>query len=148
MVTLTVTVHTRHFDREKALEVILCIAEQLHAPSLHSISKMLYLADKRHLQEYGRFICGDQYIAMEYGPVPSDIYDMMKVPAGRHSIDVDWDVLVKEAFDVSLGREIKPLRPANRGLLSESEIQCIEHTVAKFRHKSFGELTDISHDAA
>lgn len=142
------TVHAKHFDREKALEAILFIAERLSAPTLHSISKMLYLSDKLHLQEYGRLICGDRYIAMEYGPVPSAIYDMMKVADGRESIDVDWDELIKEAFQVSLGRNIEPLRLANMDFLSESEKNCITETIETYGHKSFGELTDITHDAA
>jgi hypothetical protein len=65
-------VHARSFDRDKALEVILFIAEKLGAPTLLIISKILYLADKRHLQDYGRLICGDRYIAMEFGPVPCE----------------------------------------------------------------------------
>ena len=72
-------VHIKHFDRDKALEAILYIANSLHNPTFHSISKMLYLSDKLHLQDYGRLICGDSYVAMEYGPVPSAIYNMMKV---------------------------------------------------------------------
>lgn len=148
MGTVAMAVHAKHFDREKSLEAILYIAEKLPAPTLHSISKMLYLSDKLHLQDFGRLICGDRYIAMEYGPVPSAIYDMMKVPDGRESIDVDWDELIKDAFQVSRGRNIKPLRPANADFLSESEKTCISKTIEKYGHKSFGELTDITHDAA
>lgn len=104
------TVHVKHFDREKALEVILYIANNLDGATFHSISKMLYLSDKLHLQEYGRLICGDRYIAMEYGPVPSAIYDMLKVAANRTSIDVDWDELIQDAMGVSHGRNVFPKR--------------------------------------
>lgn len=37
-------VHIKHFDRDKALEVILYIARSLRNPTFHSISKMLYLS--------------------------------------------------------------------------------------------------------
>jgi len=82
-------IHAHLFDREKAIEATLFMAKLLPNPTKHSISKMFYLADKLHLQEYGRLICGDRYIAMEYGPVPSAIYDMMKVAAGQGRIDPD-----------------------------------------------------------
>jgi uncharacterized phage-associated protein len=141
-------VHVKHFDRDKALEAILFIAEQLKTPSMHSISRMLYLSDKLHLQEYGRMICGDRYIAMEYGPVPSAIYGMMKVADNRESIDVDWDELIQEAFDVCKGRYIAPKRAPDLDLLSRSEIECIKQTTARYGTKSFGELTDITHDEA
>ena len=141
-------VHVKHFDREKALEVILFIAGNLDGANLHSISKMLYLSDKLHLQEYGRLICGDRYIAMAYGPVPSAIYDMMKVAACRKSIDVDWDEIILDAMRVEHGRNVIPKRECNLDMLSESEIDCIKNAIAEYGHKSFGELTDITHDSA
>jgi len=141
-------VHIKHFDRDKALEAILFIAKSLHNPTFHSISKMLYLSDKLHLQDYGRLICGDRYIAMEYGPVPSAIYDMMKVAAKKDSIDVDWDEIIQEALMVKRGRDVIPKRESNLDLLAESEIECIQKTIAQFGNKSFGELTDITHDSA
>jgi uncharacterized phage-associated protein len=142
------TVHVKHFDRDKALEVILFIAHNLEGATLHSISKMLYLSDKLHLQEYGRLICGDRYVAMAYGPVPSAIYDMMKVAAGRKSIDVDWDEIIVEAMQVMHGRNVIPKRECNIDMLSESEIECIKSIIAEHGRKTFGELTDITHDSA
>lgn len=142
-------IHIKHFDRDKALEVILFIAKSLQgAATYHSISKMLYLSDQLHLQEYGRLICGDRYIAMEYGPVPSAIYDMMKVAAMRKSIDVDWDEIIQDAMGVRHGRNVFPKRDCNMDLLSESEFECIQQTLSKFGKKSFGELVDITHDSA
>lgn len=141
-------VHMKHFDRDKALEAVLFIAKSLSSPTFHSISKMLYLSDKLHLQEYGRLICGDRYIAMEYGPVPSAIYSMMKVAAQKQSIDVDWDEIIQDALDVRHGREVIPKRDSDMDMLAESEIECINKTLAEYGNKSFGELTDITHDRA
>lgn len=140
--------HARVFDREKALETILLIAKHLNTPTLHSVSKILYLADKRHLQDFGRLTCGDKYIAMEYGPVPSGVYDMMKVAGDRHRIDPDWDEVIKDAFEVRGGRRIKLKRQPDTALLAESEIDCIKKTIIKYGKKSFGQLTDITHDEA
>jgi uncharacterized phage-associated protein len=141
-------VHIKHFDRDKALEAILFIAQSLRNPTFHSISKLLYLSDKLHLQEYGRLICGDRYIAMEYGPVPSAIYNMMKVAAKKESIDVDWDEIIQEALDVRLGREVVAKRESDVDMLAESEIECIRQTIARYGNRTFGQLTDITHDSA
>jgi uncharacterized phage-associated protein len=141
-------VHIKHFDRDKALETILFIAKNLHNPTYHSISKMLYLADKLHLQRYGRLICGDRYIAMEYGPVPSAIYNMMKVAAAAESIDVDWDEIIREAMTVRHGREIIAKRDCDLDMLAESEIECLRQTIAEHGSKTFGELSDFTHDEA
>lgn len=141
-------VHARLFNREKALEAILFIAAQLKTPTMHSIAKMLYMSDKLHLQDYGRLICGDRYIAMEYGPVPSSVYDMMKVSAGKCRIDPDIDEVILEAIEVAHGRNIIIKREPDMALLAESEIECIRKTVTEYGHLSFGELTDLTHDAA
>lgn len=140
--------HARLFNRDKALEAILFIAARLKSPTMHSIAKMLYLSDKMHLQEYGRLICGDRYIAMEYGPVPSAIYNMMKVPAGRFTFDQDMDEALREAFDVENGRNVVPKRTAEAAVLSESETECIEAIIKLYGSKTFGQLTDITHDDA
>jgi uncharacterized phage-associated protein len=142
------SIHIKHFDRDKALEAILFIAKALHTPTFHSISKMFYLSDKLHLQEYGRLICGDRYIAMEYGPVPSAIYNMLKVAAKIGSIDVDWDEMIQEALTVQRGRDVYPVRDSNLDRLAASEIECLEKTLSEFGNKSFGELTDLTHDTA
>lgn len=141
-------VHARLFNREKALEAIVFIARRLAAPTMHSVSKMLYLADKAHLQAWGRVICGDHYVAMEYGPVPSVVYNMMKVPAGKFAFDPDIDELINEAFSIKNGRTVVPKRDAEVQLLAESEIECIMGTINKYGGKTFGELVDITHDEA
>ncbi len=66
------------FDEDVAIEVILYIANRVPHPTFHLIFKIMYFADKAHLERYGRFICGDSYVAMRNGPVPSVTYDMLK----------------------------------------------------------------------
>jgi uncharacterized phage-associated protein len=145
---MKMSVHIKHFDRDKALEVIVFIAKHLEYPTLHSVSKMLYLADKIHLQDYGRLICGDKYIAMEYGPVPSAIYNMMKVAGKRSTIDVDCDEIILEAIEVINDRSVKARRDCNMDMLSESEVECLKKTIDEYGSKTFGQLTDITHDEA
>ena len=44
----------------------------------YDIVKSLFLADRSHLNEWGRPITFDNYFAMEHGPVPSLAYDLLK----------------------------------------------------------------------
>lgn len=64
------------FDANKSLQAVLYVVNRLKRRDFHKIFKVLYFADRTHLIKYGRPITGDTYIAMEYGPVPSMIYDM------------------------------------------------------------------------
>lgn len=141
-------VSARSFDVGKAIEAILFVATNLANPTFHSVSKVFYFADKKHLERYGRLICGDSYVAMKHGPVPSQTYDLMKVPVGRVWVNPDQAVLIQSAFDVSSGCRIQAKRQPELRQLSESEIECLEASIAEFGGKTFGELTRLSHDAA
>ena len=61
-------VFTSNFD-QAALAAVLYVAHRLPHSTLHTLSKVLYFADRKHLERYGRFIFGDTYIAMKFGPV-------------------------------------------------------------------------------
>ena len=66
------------FNKEKATHSILYVANKLERRDLHKIFKILYFAERKHMQDWGRPIIGDTYIAMDAGPVPSRVYDILK----------------------------------------------------------------------
>jgi uncharacterized phage-associated protein len=99
-----------------------------------------------HLQRYGRQICGDDYAAMENGPVPDEIYKLMKAAKGTGSYP--YSELVKDAFTVEEEHVVVPLRDWDHDLFSESDIECLNESVKKFGRKGFDELKRISHDKA
>jgi len=47
-------------------------------PSQYDLVKTLFLADRYHLNEWGRLITSDNYVAMKHGPVPSFAFDLLK----------------------------------------------------------------------
>lgn len=122
-----------NFNKEKSLETVLYLINRLEKATLHSIFKLMYFADTLHLARYGRFITGDSYVAMEYGPVPSATYDMSKNPPMDFSVQ---------------GYHLFAKRDAQLECFSESDLICLNHILAQYGSKSFGELTDASHDEA
>jgi uncharacterized phage-associated protein len=69
------------FDTMKTIQaaaVLLRRAEPHHAENYMKLIKLLYLADRRSLQETGRPITGDQYVVMKRGPVVSRVLDLIK----------------------------------------------------------------------
>jgi len=70
------------FKPRKALEAIEWMLASAGVPvDFHTILKTAYFADKRMLNEHGRPIFGANYRAMNYGPVPVEIYEMLKCEA-------------------------------------------------------------------
>jgi len=139
------------FEPAKAVECVLYLAARLPRPGLHNIAKVFYFADKRHLREYGRLICGDSYVAMKYGPVPSAIYGMLKAVRGdaRDQWTPRREVVSRARGALTVSRyRVKPLRDADLNELSDSDVECLDWAVKKYGRRLFGELTQASHDAA
>jgi hypothetical protein len=106
------------FDRAKAIETILYLAKRIEDPTLHSIGKLLYFSDKTSLEKYGRFICGDDYYAMKWGPVPTHTYDLMKEAANQDNLPFELH-----------GYVVEPSRDADTDILSESDIECLDASI-------------------
>lgn len=129
------------WDVEKTIEVLLYIAER--CPDQYTALKVLYFADRIHLERYGRLICGDSYVAMRYGPVPSGAYDLVKLAGGRRYLLLE-KLSVEEAFSLQ-GNSIVPHRPPNLEYLSESDIECLDEAIERFGSLSFSALKKASH---
>lgn len=134
------------FDAEKALEVIVYISKHIHINDIYHVLKALYFADKEHLEHFGRLICGDDYIAMPNGPVPSGTYNLVKEVKGS-SWKSMYTEKARQAFTVD-GYYIKPLRDADLSYLSKSDISCLDDAIRKYGRLPFGVLKMKSHDAA
>lgn len=133
------------FNAEKAIEVILYIAKRAPIPDIYHVLKIMYFSDKEHLQDYGRLICDDSYIAMLHGPVPSGAYDIVKSVRGDGYSRVESHA--KESFQI-INDSITPLRDANHALLSESEEKCLDSAIKDYGSLSFAILRRRSHDKA
>lgn len=123
-------------NRVKAIEAILYILEKRVSVNQYNILKIIFAADKHHLNEHGRPVTGDKIIKMELGPVPSFVYGHLK--------EVDR---LKSLGDVkALGNYLfQGLRKADRNQLSESDIESLDYGVKEYIDLSFGAVYEKSH---
>lgn len=137
---------TSIFNYDRALNALLYVANHIDVRKrdIHKIFKILYFADMTHLNKYGRAITGDRYIAMKYGPVPSSIYDMVKIVRGD-----SWYVQddLKAFFSIH-GNSLEPLRDADTNYLSESDVKELDSAIEKYKDVDFNEMTKLSHGSA
>jgi uncharacterized phage-associated protein len=133
------------FNEDLAVETILYIANRVNAPTFHRISKIMYFADKMHLEKYGRFICGDNYVAMKHGPVPSGAYDILKAVRFNGYPHIKDEA--REAFEV-INYTVIPNRDADLDQFSDSDIECLDYAIKEYGTRTFNELTNLSHDEA
>jgi len=132
-------------DTDKAVESVLYIVPRLAEKTLHCVAKVLYHADKLHLSRYGRPITGDWYAKMDYGPVPSATYDILKARRGDKKHPIPERAKALEVLD---RKTVRATRAADLDVLSESEIECLKESATNHGHKTFDERTDESHGPA
>ena len=134
------------FDKTKALNALLYVANRVQRKDFHKIFKIVYFADRQHLAEWGRPITGDTYIAMDAGPVPSRMYDMLKIVRGDSYLP-DTEGLGK-FFKVENWMYVQPLVDADLNKLSKNEQEALDDSIAKYAELSYDEIKEKSHDIA
>lgn len=134
------------FNITKALCSIGYILKEINNKAdFHKVFKIIYFADKKHLVEYGSPISGDFFIAMENGPVPSNIYDLFKEI--RKNVNLEKNIF-NQYFSVEERYTITLKNSPDFSYLSKSDIECLENSIQENKNLSFKKLTDKSHDEA
>jgi uncharacterized phage-associated protein len=129
------------FDERKGTEALAYIAAAWPNVTIFYASKVLFFAEKKHLNAYGRPIVADTFIAMPNGPVPSTLYDFIKGNLGQSG---DPDAF-REAIDTRNHPTIVAKRPFNRDALSETDLECLDEAIAYCRSKGFNHLSHLTH---
>ncbi|MBO5182684.1 MAG: SocA family protein [Paraprevotella sp.] len=138
------------FKYNRAINSLLYSLKMLGGTSdMHKLCKILYFADQQHLSEYGRSITGDTYIAMQFGPVPSCIDDILKALRGDSFFSSVPEVeQLKQCMVFENRFIIRALQDPDMDELSVSDVECLDYAIGICRDKSFAELTAFSHGLA
>ncbi|MFZ5812203.1 MAG: Panacea domain-containing protein [Thermodesulfobacteriota bacterium] len=132
-------------NARKVLESLVWIASRRPGNGFHFILKVLFYADKYHLQQYGRPVTGDTYVKMSYGPVASLAYDMLKKEERLPQPVLEE---INEALDVQ--RDKTPMvfskRDPEMGCFSETDEACLQKAMEFCDRMDFGTLTKMTHE--
>jgi uncharacterized phage-associated protein len=138
------------FDFERFLAVLQYMAWK-SVPELdkYKIGKLLFLADKYHLVQYGRPIIGDCYYALKYGPVPSHALDLLNGAIRSEGIEKDGQIrALVEGLEIDrryhYPRFSRKNSPAFHAL-SKSDVMALDHIIEKFGSKDFNSLKSLTH---
>ncbi|RZK22676.1 MAG: DUF4065 domain-containing protein [Flavobacterium sp.] len=135
------------FNEGKSLNAVLYVANKLQRKDFHKIFKVLYFADRNHFADYGRPITGDNYIKMEDGPVPSNIYDIFKTVRGDGYYK-DTDGKFGKFFNVEHGCFIRANADVNLSALSKSDIAYLNKSLEENGPLDYHTVREKSHDYA
>ena len=105
------------YSAEKALESTKLITKRLGFLDSYTLGHLLFIAEMVHIQEYGRPVFGDRYIAIAEGAICSGIFSLcLDAQRGK----------VLEFICANSG--IKSIQEANLEVLSESDINALNWT--------------------
>lgn len=134
------------FDADKTVAAAAIFVRET-GETMYTVLKMLYLADRLHLEKFGRPITGDSYFAMKEGPAGTETYDLMKFLRGERRYSRYPGAKEKLSLD-SKTHKLEVLQAPDEKVFSKSDLECIL-AVAHLRNKKGGPyIRDLSHDAA
>ncbi len=109
--------------------------------SQYDIVKTIFLADRSHLNEFGRPITFDKYIAMEHGPVPSTVYDILKKNPSTDCLP--WKVTSQNG---TTKRYFDAARVYDNNVLSESDISALSDSFVVVKSLGFQQIRKLTHE--
>lgn len=137
-------------DKDKSIQAALYVLKQIGSVDYHKVFKILYFAEQFHLKSFGRPLTGDAYKAMQYGPVPSFLYDVFKA-AEKGTSPFNEATARSGAFAVTRNGNtpvVQALMSPDMDELSESEIEVLNISIGENGGLKFDELVSKSHDSA
>jgi uncharacterized phage-associated protein len=120
----------------QAAAVLLCLKGRVM--DRMRLVKLLYIADRELLAARGRTLTGDKAIAMNYGPVLSQTYNLIK---GTENSPEDWDKHIR-----SVGKKLVLMGDPGRGELSKREMNKLNELTERFRNVTTLGLSAFAHE--
>ena len=110
----------------KTLEALAYIAENLptRKDNMYNVLRTLYLADKCHMENFGRFIFDENYLATAEGSIPSIAYNLIQsIKKGDElPYNVKPTVMVRE-------HTLIPTHQTTESTFRKSDLFCIDGVI-------------------
>ncbi len=130
---------------DKATEFIVWLAKMKPGIDIYHVAKVLFYADKMHINKYGRPIIGDTYIRMPYGPVPSGVRDLITENSWlspRQLSRIKSSLIIDKSGN---HYKLAATREPDMGYFSKSDMTCLRHSLSEYGGLSFDELYRSTH---
>lgn len=106
------------------------------------LTKLLYLAERRHIELYDEPMFFDRYVSMNKGPVPSATYDLI---SGSER-NADWDCFISDKADHKVGLRSLNITIESLDQLSKSDLRILQSLWDDLGDKDQWELVEFTHD--
>lgn len=138
---------------DKIVEAILLVIKEATARgsvvTTYDIVKCLFLADRAHLNKFGRPITFDNYVAMIHGPVPSTSYNVLKKHAAtihRLRQPLPWSSRPAPEKGQNAVAFIDPTRDLEDDILTGSDIEELKSALTIVQSLGFAQIRRLTHE--
>lgn len=136
----------------KLKAVVLYVINKCSEIDYFHLFKILYFADKEHYAKYGRRIIQDTFCALPKGPVPSFLFDAIKVVTNQRSADANSRLAIisddlyspDDAYYFILSAKNQP----DLDELSKSDREFLDKSILENKNMDIEALSEKSHDKA
>ena len=129
-------------DYEKIVQMINFFAnknKKLIISKLH-VLKLIFLADRYHMRQYGTMISNDEYWAMKYGPVPSCSKNIVEL---SHRNDPEILKYASRYLTVPAANKVKSIAPVDLDQLGRTELEALEFAFSVFMAEN--DIVEVTH---
>ena len=136
------------FEQNRMKAMVLYILNVTGGIDFYHIFKILYFAEREHLAKWGHRMIPDDFCALDYGPVPSQLYNAIKVLDNPDTklasqLHVSMTFAGADAPNVIIAKE-----SADMEYISLSEKESLDKSIKENAALTFSQLKDKSHDIA
>jgi len=133
-------------NHRKAIEAIVWLATEKPGIDIYHIAKVLFYAEKQHINRYARPIIGDTYKSGDAGPFPSVIRDLIYRNEQFLSLEIIQQLDRAIITEKTPYPTPKPLRESDIDYFSETDIECLTESLNKYGDMSFEDLKQLTHE--
>lgn len=131
------------FNWNKAVEAVVWLSANKPGIDIYHIAKVLFFAEKMHINLYARPIIGDTYIRMEHGPVPSSVLNLAK---RNEFVHPDLLEAMKQSVEIDYPDSFRAKREPETNLFSQTDIECLNESLKQYGDASFDDLWSLTHE--
>ena len=116
--------------------------------NVYSIVKTAYYAQQLHFVKWALPLYKDKIAALPFGPVPSTIYDVLKMARGDKKVLAYYGNSPLKLIADTIGFQDEVFyakEDADCDFLSQSNIECIDEAIAKVASMDFDEIVADTH---
>ena len=133
------------FDYKKATQALNYLARHERSKKISKLKalKLIWAADRFHLRKYARPIFGDIYWAMELGPVPSSVKEIIDQNDYMSPREGEYAKKFIQKIDI---KTITSIREPELNVFSKTDIEALDFAKNEFSHLKPYDLAQLSHN--